>query len=167
MSSLARTRLNQERRLWRKDHPRGFHAKPKTKADGSGSDLFDWVCGIPGKEGTIWEGCCLRLFMQFSSDYPAKPPKCMFSPPLYHPNIYPSGTVCLSILNAEESWKPQIHVKQILQGIQELLDNPNIESPAQSPAYRDYVHDRPKYDRLVREVVRKNHVDTFDQRINL
>ena len=51
---------------------------------------------------------------------------------LPHPNIYPSGTVCLSILNEEEDWKPHITVKQILLGIQKLLkDEPNIESPAQ------------------------------------
>lgn len=49
-----------------------------------------------------------------------------------HPNIYPSGTVCLSILNEEEDWKPHITVKQILTGIQKLLkDEPNIDSPAQ------------------------------------
>lgn len=55
-----------------------------------------------------------------------------FSPVLPHPNIYPSGTVCLSILNEEEDWKPAISVKQILLGIQKLLkDEPNINSPAQ------------------------------------
>lgn len=36
----------------------------------------------------------------------------------FHPNIYPSGTVCLSILNEDEGWKPCITVKQILLGIQ-------------------------------------------------
>jgi len=45
----------------------------------------------------------------------------MFKPVLPHPNIYPSGTVCLSILNEEEDWKPNITVKQILLGIQKLL----------------------------------------------
>jgi hypothetical protein len=56
-----------------------------------------------------------------------RPPKCVFKPVLPHPNIYPSGTVCLSILNEEEDWKPHITVKQILLGIQKLLkDEPNI-----------------------------------------
>lgn len=36
-------------------------------------------------------------------DYPSKPPKCRFvlvnGKPLFHPNVYPTGTVCLSILN--------------------------------------------------------------------
>ena len=41
-----------------------------------------------------------------------------FVPPLFHPNVYPSGTVCLSILDEEKDWRPAITVKQILLGIQ-------------------------------------------------
>lgn len=37
-----------------------------------------------------------------------------FTPPLFHPNVYPSGTVCLSILNEDEGWKPAITVKQVM-----------------------------------------------------
>jgi ubiquitin-conjugating enzyme E2 I len=36
-----------------------------------------------------------------------------FVPPLFHPNVYPSGTVCLSILNEDEGWKPGISIKQV------------------------------------------------------
>lgn len=65
----------------------------------------------------------------------SKPPKCVFVPPLYHPvgaadaiwigdrrrsptsrgaqNVYPSGTVCLSILNEEKDWKASITLKQV------------------------------------------------------
>ena len=43
--------------------------------------------------------------MEFSEDYPSKPPKCKFKPPLFHPNVYPSGTICLSILNEEQGWR--------------------------------------------------------------
>jgi ubiquitin-protein ligase len=35
-----------------------------------------------------------------------------FTPPLFHPNVYPSGTVCLSIINEEQDWKPAITMKQ-------------------------------------------------------
>ena len=37
-----------------------------------------------------------------------------FDPPLFHPNVYPSGTVCLSILNEDEGWKPAITIKQVI-----------------------------------------------------
>jgi hypothetical protein len=36
-----------------------------------------------------------------------------FDPPLFHPNVYPSGTICLSILDEEKSWKPAITIKQV------------------------------------------------------
>ena len=84
---------------------------------------------------TIWEGGVFKLSVNFSDDYPSKPPKCKtlfffnsenefikfkllfsgkFTPPLFHPNIYPSGTVCLSILNEDDGWKPAITIKQVL-----------------------------------------------------
>lgn len=36
-----------------------------------------------------------------------------FTPPLFHPNVYPSGTVCLSIIDADKGWRPSITVKQV------------------------------------------------------
>jgi ubiquitin-conjugating enzyme E2 I len=44
--------------------------------------------------------------------------QCKFPKDFFHPNIYPSGTVCLSILNEDEGWRPSITIKQILTGIQ-------------------------------------------------
>lgn len=75
-----------------------------------------------------------------------------FVPPLFHPNVYPSGTICLSILNEEKGWKPAITLKQvrrasvdascacrasaqIVLGIQDLLNTPNLDDPAQVDAY--------------------------------
>lgn len=89
-------------------------------------------------------------------EYPTKPPKCKFTPPLFHPNVYPSGTVCLSILNEEEAWKPAITIKEILLGIQSLLDEPNPESPAQADAYNLFKKDRAAYEKRVRSVVKEN-----------
>ncbi|QHO07592.1 SUMO-conjugating enzyme [Arachis hypogaea] len=51
--------------------------------------------------------------MHFSEDYPSKPPKCKFPQGFFHPNVYPSGTVCLSILNEDSGWRPAITVKLI------------------------------------------------------
>jgi ubiquitin-conjugating enzyme E2 I len=129
-----------------------------------------WEAGIPGKSGTDWEGgeslvvvvvvvhvcivtsvilifTCIyvgvyKVTMEFSEEYPSKPPKCKFVPPLFHPNVYPSGTICLSILNEEEGWRPAITIKQVLIGIQDLLDTPNPNSPAQSEAYHLYMNNK-------------------------
>jgi len=84
---------------------------------------------------TSWEGGTYRLMINFTDDYPAKPPNCKFDPPLFHPNIFPSGKVCLSILDAEKDWVPTITLKDVLRGIQELLDTPNLSDPAQREAH--------------------------------
>lgn len=91
----------------------------------------------------------------FTKDYPSKPPKCKFTPPLFHPNVYPSGTICLSILNEEEGWRPAITVKQMLLGIQDLLDSPNVHSPAQSEAYNLCVKNPNEYKRRVKLEAKK------------
>ncbi|KAJ4931728.1 hypothetical protein JOQ06_010168, partial [Pogonophryne albipinna] len=137
MSGIALSRLSQERKAWRKDHPFGFVAVPTKNPDGT-MNLMNWECAIPGKKGTLWEGGLYKLRMLFKDDYPSSPPKCKFEPPIFHPNVYPSGTVCLSILEEDKDWRPAITIKQILLGIQELLNEPNIQDPAQAEAYTIY-----------------------------
>jgi ubiquitin-conjugating enzyme E2 I len=149
MAGIAQGRLSEERKSWRKDHPFGFIAKPAKNEDGT-LNLFQWECAIPGKKDTIWEGGLYKLRMLFKDDYPSTPPKCRFEPPLFHPNVYPSGTVCLSLLDENKDWKPSISIKQLLVGIQELLNNPNIEDPAQADAYQIYVQNRVEYEKRVR-----------------
>ena len=159
MSNIAERRLSEERKSWRKDHPPGFFARPMKKTDGS-LDLMKWETGIPGKEGTDWHPGVYKLNIEFPEEYPSKPPKCKFVGGLFHPNIYPSGTVCLSILDEEKGWRPAITLKQILMGIQDLLTNPNAESPAQREAYEIFLEDKQAYKRKVREQALKNVPDT-------
>ncbi|CAK9781863.1 unnamed protein product [Cutaneotrichosporon oleaginosum] len=149
MSSLATARLTEERKQWRKDHPFGFYARPQKKEDGT-LNMMVWDVGIPGKEGTDWAGGLYVVTMTFPDDYPTKPPKCKFTPPLFHPNVYPSGTICLSILDEEKSWKPAISIKQIVLGIQDLLEHANIGDPAQIDAYTMYKNNREQYDKKIR-----------------
>ena len=37
-----------------------------------------------------------------------------FEPPLFHPNVYPSGTVCLSLLDEDKDWRPAVTIKQVI-----------------------------------------------------
>ena len=59
--------------------------------------------------------------------------------------------VCVWFLGA----RPSITVKQILLGIQDLLDTPNPASPAQSEAYMLLTNDRAEYDKKVKAQVLK------------
>ena len=72
---IAGGRLNEERKAWRKDHPIGFYAKPEARNDGS-TNMFKWTAGIPGKANTDWEGGIFKVTMEFTEEYPSRPPKC-------------------------------------------------------------------------------------------
>lgn len=153
-SGISTSRLREERKAWRKEHPFGFVAKPLKNPDGS-LNLYAWECVIPGKKNTGWAGGHYKLSMNFKDDYPSSPPKCKFDPPLFHPNVYPSGTVCLSILDEEKDWRPAITIKQILLGIQHLLSEPNASDPAQAEAYSIFTSNKVEYERRVRDQARK------------
>lgn len=105
---------------------------------------------------TPWAGGIYKLVMEFSEDYPSRPPRCRFDPPLFHPNVYPSGTVCLSILDAEKGWRPSITVKQILLGVQSLLDTPNASDPANGDAYALFTRSKAAYTEKIRQIAAKS-----------
>ncbi|EYU25459.1 hypothetical protein ABFS82_03G040600 [Erythranthe guttata] len=151
---IARGRLAEERKSWRKNHPHGFVAKPETSPDGT-VNLMVWRCVIPGKSGTDWEGGYYPLTMHFSEDYPGKPPECKFPPNFFHPNVYSSGSVCLSILNEALGWRPSITVKQILVGIQDLLDKPNPDSAAHPYSNQLFLKQRDEYKKQVCQLAKR------------
>ncbi|KAK7291095.1 hypothetical protein RIF29_05982 [Crotalaria pallida] len=145
---VARGRLAAERKSRRQNRPYGFVAKPETGPDGS-VNLMRWKCFIPGKAGTDWEGGHYPLTLVFSEDYPNIPPSCKFPCGFLHPNVSDySGRVCLSII--DNDWTPAITVKQILVGIQNLLDDPNPNSPKNGGFSNIFVKDRDEYKRKVR-----------------
>lgn len=64
------------------------------------------------------------MLMDFNDEYPDRPPKCTFTPALFHPNVHASGMVSLSIIG--KNWKPQVMIKQILIEVQKMLSEQNL-----------------------------------------
>lgn len=50
-------------------------------------------------------GGFFRARLSFPHEYPLMPPKMKFETPIFHPNIYESGDVCISILHPPEEDK--------------------------------------------------------------
>jgi ubiquitin-conjugating enzyme E2 I len=64
--------------------------------------------------------------------------------------------VCLSILNEEKDWSPGITIKQILLGVQELLNEPNVDDPAQELPFKLYKSDKKAYTQRVLQQAKEN-----------
>lgn len=141
MSSLCAKRLHQERVMFKKRRPFGFFAKFTTDKDGA-QNIMKWNCGIQMPKEGPWEGAVVHMTMDFSPEFPGRPPKCVLDKidgeTVFHPNIYPSGAVYLSILNEDKDWKPTLTVLSILISIRDLLGAPNPHSPAQEAALLTY-----------------------------
>ncbi|MED6225501.1 SUMO-conjugating enzyme sce1 [Stylosanthes scabra] len=91
-----------------------------------------------------WEGGLYPITLQFSEDYRIRPPVCKFPKGFFHPNVFSGGEVCLSILN-DDGWKPSITMKQILLGIQDLLNQPNPSDAANFEPNQLFIKDPAKY----------------------
>ncbi|KAA8537780.1 hypothetical protein F0562_027640 [Nyssa sinensis] len=148
--SSARGRLAEERKAWRKNHPHGFVAKPETSPDGF-VHLKVWHCTIPGKPGLTEKVASTHLHSTSVRIIPANPPNASslkVSSTLMSTLL---GTVCLSILSEDSGWRPAITMKQMLVGIQDLLDQPNPADPAQTDGYQLSMQEPAEYKRRVRQ----------------
>ena len=87
-----------------------------------------------------------------------------FTSELYHPNIYPDGRVCISILHppgtndmsnetAAERWRPILGPEAILMSVISMLSDPNINSPANIDASVMYRDDIKTYNKVVQTLV--------------
>ncbi|KAH8325900.1 hypothetical protein KR067_009749, partial [Drosophila pandora] len=133
-----------ERKSWNRSHPAGFEAHPSRNSDGT-LNLMVWQCAVPGRKCTPLEACQYKLKIFFPVDYPEEPPVCKFVPALLHPNIFPSGIVCHSIL-----WHPDMTLEQILAATQDLLHNPDRDHPFRSDAYKLLERSQQEYDEVIR-----------------
>ncbi|KAL0721244.1 hypothetical protein Bca4012_035843 [Brassica carinata] len=108
----------------------------------------------------LWNALIFDLLtvhgMEFTEDYPNKPPVVRFVSRMFHPNIYADGSICLDIL--QNQWSPIYDVSAILTSIQSLLCNPNPSSPANSEAARLFSQNRREYNRKVMETVEQSYV---------
>ncbi len=111
--------------------------------------------------------------MQFTEKYPFAPPTFKFLRPIFHPNIYADGKVCISILHApgedeqsgelaSERWSSVQSVETVLRSILVLLDDPEIGSPANVDAGVMYRDNKKDYNAKAKETVDASKKDIPD-----
>jgi len=132
-------------------------------------DIFEWKIMMEGPTGTPYEGGMFPCSLSFPKEYPNKPPVMKFlTPNFWHPNVYPDGKVCISILHEakedqfneqekmSEKWRPILGVEAVLVSVLSLLSNPNFESPANVDASVECKNDPVAYKRRLRKLVQKS-----------
>ncbi|KAJ5554971.1 hypothetical protein N7535_007414 [Penicillium sp. DV-2018c] len=92
-------------------------------------DLLHWEAVLKGVDGTPYEGGLWHLRIAIPPNYPLAPPTIHFTTRISHPNIsFTTGEICLTLLTTEH-WSPVYTLSSTLTAIQQLLTDPQPDSP--------------------------------------
>eukprot|EP00913_Durusdinium_trenchii_P020624 g19370.t1 len=160
MAHVAREMLKKELCQLMKDESSGFSVDLQ--------DFFKWRVVFEGPQDSLYEGGIFSAVLNFPADFPNNPPEMKFETEMWHPNIYPDGRVCISILHppgtdrfndqetADERWRPILGVHSILISVISMLLDPNLNSPANIDAAVHLKNDPEGWKKKVRQLTRKS-----------
>ena len=158
MTSVAKKRLQNDYKRLMQEKEFYVYAKPKE------NNILQWEAVIIGPRDTAWEGATLMLQLDFTEEYPNKPPQVKFLSEMFHPNVDADGRICLDILTNQ--WTPIYDVHAVLLSIQSLLSDPNPNSPANVEASKLFSESKEQYCKKVFDYVVKswkNHRKNIDE----
>ena len=118
----------------------------------SEGNLTEVHAEISGPEGTPYEGGFFRLKLVMGKEYPAAPPRGIFLTKIFHPNVAPSGDICVSTL--KKDWKPDVGLSHILAVIRCLLIVPFPESSLNDDAGKMFMESYDEYARYAKLMTR-------------
>lgn len=174
LSPGALKRLIKEEEMLTKsadDEGRLFKAYPSTSQGAKNYRVWDIYFTLNDPD-SLYAGKVIKAVMEFPNCYPLQPPTLRFVSKMFHPNIYPDGRVCISILEEdnipdptgyakpEDKWAPVQNIRTVLLSIVVVINSPNIESPANVDASVMFRENREKYNKTVRELA-----ESEDERI--
>ena len=75
-------------------------------------------------------------------------------------NLFLCQTICFNFINLHcsesKSWQPTITIKQILLGVQDLLNHPNNDDPAQREPHQLLQKSKAQYEARIRAEAKKH-----------
>jgi ubiquitin-conjugating enzyme E2 D/E len=125
----------------------------KISAETIADEIFHLRCTVQGPSQTPYENGIFVLDMRLPCDYPLKPPKCVFTTKIYHPNISERGEICLDIL--KKDWNPSQSIQKVLDALFGLLASPDPGNALEPEIGCQYSTDRSAFEKVAREYTKK------------
>ncbi|OQS54786.1 UbcD6 [Ecytonucleospora hepatopenaei] len=144
----ALLRLQNEYKNLQKNLTFGCYARPEEKGKNNTKNWFLWNGQI------FYEGIFYKIQLNFTKKYPEAPPEVKFVSPVFNPNVYSKGQVCLDLIS--NRWTPSTTISEVLKGLVQLLKYPNPDSPANCTAANLFRKDKNAYNKKAKEVASKN-----------
>ena len=110
---------------------------------------------LKGPEDTPYHDGKFKLTFTFPETYPFKPPMILFKTKIYHPNIKSeTGEICAQVLYDE--WGPTLNARTCLAALEEMLKNPNADSPLEEEAAVLFREKPKEFDKVVKKWVKEH-----------
>ena len=87
------------------------------------NNIKQWRIQIDGPEDSLYHDDVFEILLTFQDDFPKNPPKVEMKTPIVHQNVSSGGAVCIDVLRTQ--FNPTITVRQIIEGLINMLNNPN------------------------------------------
>lgn len=124
-----------------------------------GDNIYEWQATILGPHDSPYQNGVFYLNINFTEDYPFKPPKIKFITKIYHCNINSRGSICLDILKNE--WSPALTISKVLLSICSLMTDPNPNDPLVAEIADLYLKNRNLHNKKAQEHTIKYASDLF------
>mmetsp|Transcript_77013 Transcript_77013/g.115863 ORF Transcript_77013/g.115863 Transcript_77013/m.115863 type:complete len:164 (-) Transcript_77013:23-514(-) len=85
-------------------------------------DTSSWNLKVKGPEESFYEGHELEFVIEFTYEYPFKPPNVTCKSKVFHPRLTPEGKICCCM--KAERWMPRFKAIHEVEQILKLLKNP-------------------------------------------
>jgi len=140
----TKKRLEKEYQSLRKTPAAGYNVELKH------GDIFEWTGTLHGLDNSPYEGGKFAFHIQFTEDYPEKPPKLNFTTKIYHPNVDArTGVVSWKMLG--EEWHHNNTMEKVLIGLRTLLDHPELESAVEVGIANEYANSRGAFEKHAKD----------------
>jgi len=100
-------------------------------APGHEDDFRELIATISGPEDTVYSGLVMHVSISIPDAFPLRAPYMEFIDVPFHPNIAPSGVICVSFLkdSGPHCWTSGTSLRSALVALQSLLDDPEPDDP--------------------------------------
>jgi len=117
------------------------------------NNIFKWNAILFGPNDSVYSGGLFKLSVEFTHEFPFKPPIIKFMTPIYHPNVNEEGSICVDIL--KNKWSPALTIDKVLLSILSLMTDPNCKDPLREQIADEYTQNRDKFNQNAIEWTRK------------
>ncbi|PVH87391.1 hypothetical protein DL98DRAFT_448903 [Cadophora sp. DSE1049] len=124
----------------------------------SETNMSFWKIIVQGPPDSAYSTGTFSIYLDMEQDYPAFPPKCRFTTPIYHPNINRHGKVCHSIL--DRNWTSDTTNLQLINTIYSLLLVPEFSDPINAVVTLNYHWDEVAFRDEVKAHIQKHATKT-------